>query len=103
MPEFVDRGSVMRTAHILRPNDKELASAMSNIPIADVVPAVCGRCPVCLGQEVLTQDCDNGYSVEVDAYAREMTVWQGDTCLAAISIDYCPNCGAKMDGGADHA
>lgn len=59
-----------------------------------------GRCPICSGQKILTQDCDNGYSVEVDAEFGEMSIWQGDTCLTVISIDYCPNCGAKLDGGA---
>lgn len=57
-----------------------------------------GRCPVCSGQEVLAQDCDNGYSVEIDAESQEMTLWNGDTCLAAISVDYCPVCGSRMDG-----
>lgn len=65
---------------------------------ADVATVRHGRCPVCSGQEVLAQDCDNGYSVEIDAESQEMTLWNGDTCLAAISVDYCPVCGAKMDG-----
>ena len=64
----------------------------------EVAPVRHGRCPVCSGQEVLSQDCDNGYSVEIDAESREMTLWNDDTCLAAISVDYCPVCGAKMDG-----
>lgn len=64
----------------------------------EVAPVWHGRCPVCSGQEVLAQDCDNGYSVEIDAESQEMTLWNGDTCLAAISIDFCPNCGARMDG-----
>ncbi len=66
----------------------------------DIAPVVHGRCPICSGQKILTQDCDNGYSVEVDAEFGEMSIWQGDTCLTVISIDYCPNCGAKLDGGA---
>lgn len=69
-----------------------------NLPAADVAPVVHGRCPVCSGKEVLAQDCDNGYCVEIDAEQAEMTIWQGDTCLAVISIDFCPNCGARMDG-----
>ena len=68
-------------------------------PAADVAPVVHGRCPICSGRKILTQDCYNGYSVEVDAEQGEMSIWQGDTCLTVISIDYCPNCGAKMDGG----
>ena len=26
-----------------------------------------------------------------------MSVWDGDKCVAIFSIEYCPNCGAKMD------
>jgi hypothetical protein len=76
---------------------------VSDAPAADVVPVVHGRCPICSGRKILTQDCDNGYSVEVDAEQGEMSIWQGDTCLTVISIDYCPNCGAKMDGGDEDA
>lgn len=77
----------------------EIIDALENIPSADVAPVVHGRCPICSGRKILTQDCDNGYSVEVDAEQGEMSIWEGDTCLTVISIDYCPNCGAKMDGG----
>lgn len=76
---------------------------IGSIPAADVAPVVHGRCPICSGRKILTQDCDNGYSVEVDAEQGEMSIWQGDTCLTVISIDYCPNCGAKMDGGGEDA
>ena len=75
---------------------------IGNAPAADVAPVVHGRCPFCSGRKILTQDCDNGYSAEVDAEQGEMSIWQGDTCLTVISIDYCPNCGAKMDGGAEN-
>ena len=36
MAEYIERGSAMRTAHILRPEDKELMSAISIIPAVDV-------------------------------------------------------------------
>lgn len=74
---------------------------IDEIPAAAVAPGVHGRCPICSGQKILTQDCYNDYSVEVDAESGEMSVWQGDACLTVISIDYCPNCGAKMDGGVE--
>lgn len=98
MAEYIEREATLRTAHIMRPEDKCLEAAIANIPTADVAPVVHGRCPICSGRKILTQDCDNGYSVEVDAEQGEMSIWQGDTCLAVISIDYCPNCGARMDG-----
>lgn len=76
-----------------------IGSAIYKLPAADVVPAKHTQCPVCSGQEVLLQDCYNGYSIEIDAEQRELTIWQENVCLAVFSIDYCPNCGAKMDGG----
>lgn len=66
-------------------------------PAADVAPVRHGRCDVCSGKAVLTQDCYNGYSIEIDAEQQELSIWQGDKCLAYFHIDYCPNCGAKMD------
>lgn len=67
-------------------------------PAADVAGVVHGRCDVCSGNAVLTQDAYNGYSLEIDAEQQEATVWYGDECLSVFHIDFCPNCGAKMDG-----
>ena len=68
------------------------------LPAENVAPVWHGRCPVCSGNAVLTQDCDNGYSLEIDAEQAEASLWYGDACLAVFHIDFCPNCGAKMDG-----
>ena len=68
------------------------------IPVTDVEDVKHGRCPVCNGEKAILQDCDNEIYVEVDAERQEMSVWIGDECIAVFSIDYCPNCGAQMDG-----
>lgn len=60
-------------------------------------------CPVCTGKEILVSKYFNGYSVEIDNLLRELTVWQGDTYLASVPIEYCPVCGARMNGGIDDA
>lgn len=73
------------------------ADKIKAIPAADVAPVRHGRCDVCNGKAVLTQDADNGYSIEIDAEQQEASLWYGDNCLAVFHIDFCPNCGAKMD------
>ena len=74
------------------------AKMLELIPAADVVEVRHGECLICSGRKDIKQDCDNGYYIEVDREQYEMSVWFGDECLAVFSIDFCPNCGAKMDG-----
>lgn len=74
-----------------------VANAINSVPTADVATVRNCRCPVCSGNAVLTQDCDNGYSLEIDAEQQETSLWYGDERLAVFHIDYCPNCGAKME------
>lgn len=106
MAEYIEKQSAL-DAILREPPDAHYpswyAERIKALPVADVAPVVHGRCPICSGRKILTQDCDNGYSVEVDAEFGEMSIWQGDTCLTVISIDHCPNCGAKMDGGEANA
>ena len=63
-----------------------IASEIAEIPAADVAPMVHGRwengnpiCPVCGENKFKDLDAD---------------IW------CDWKPDYCPNCGAKMDGGA---
>lgn len=78
----------------------QVGDAVMDSPAADVAPIKHGRCPVCSGKYVISQDSDNGYTCEV--WEREMQIWNGDECVAVFPIEYCPNCGAKMDGGDDN-
>lgn len=60
----------------------------------DVAPVRHGRCSVCNGKTPIIQDCDNGYSIDVEG--EEMSVWDGDKCVAIFHINYCPMCGCEM-------
>ena len=87
MAEYIERGSAMRTAHILRPEDKELMSAISIIPAAEVAPVRHGRWTMSSDRPdtIICSCCDNAFDV-----------WKADI----KRHNYCPNCGAKM-GGAE--
>ena len=46
MAEYIEREAALRTAHIMRPEDKCLETELMKIPAADVAPVV--RCKDCL-------------------------------------------------------
>lgn len=85
MAEYIERGSAMRTAHTLRPEDKELMSAISIIPAADVEPVRHGRWTMSSDRPdtIICSCCDNAFDV-----------WKADI----KRHNYCPNCGARMEG-----
>ena len=65
---------------------KDVINLIINLPVADITPVRHGR------------------------WAKHGRKWQCTNCKVLMSIDgtpkenllnYCPNCGAKMDGGAD--
>ena len=85
MAEYIERETALRVTHIMRPEDEDLKSAISNIPTADVAPVVHGRWIDDGRGIIICPECKRGYN------------------LHAKYTHYCPNCGAKMDGGADHA
>ena len=82
MAEYINRDKAKRLLHIEGAYAAE--QLLDEIPIADVVPVVHGKwecnkpCPVCGGDRFEGLDAD---------------IW------ADWEPPYCPNCGAKMDGG----
>lgn len=76
MAEYIERGSAMRTAHILRPEDKELMSAISIIPAVSVPQwiSVKDRLPdvsrTVSGYEEITVIATDGESVRPMIYER---------------------------------
>ena len=84
MAEYIEREAALRVAHIMRPEDKRLKAEMANIPAADVAPVVHGRW-VDAGRGIKAcSNCNHGIKEHM-----------------ACANHYCPNCGAKMDGGAE--
>lgn len=97
MSEYINRGTAFDAVTDLAGKDStrsayeavwKSARALKKIPAADVAPVVHGRwengnpiCPVC-GE-------DKFKDLDADIWCD----WQPD---------FCPNCGAKMDGGADN-
>ena len=60
-------------------------SMVSKAPAADVAPVVHAQWIEDGSGIIICPECKRGYN------------------LIAKYTHYCPNCGAKMDGGADHA
>lgn len=100
MAEYIDRGAIKYEQWAVGAGSSLLMvvrkKTIDAIPAADVVERKRGECPVCRGEKAILQDCNNGVSIEVDSEQLEMSVWQGDECIAVFSIDFCPNCGADM-------
>lgn len=79
MDEYIKREAVKR---LVNTNYGGFLAAIDYIPAADVAPVVHGRWIPCKYATSENEDCSNcGYSTY---YGNE--------------YDYCPNCGAKMDG-----
>lgn len=87
MPEYIEREAVIDLITRRYENPEICTQEINSIPAADVAPVVHGRwnadetCSLC--GEKSTEGLD----------ATKWDYWLPN---------YCPNCGAKMDGGADH-
>ena len=91
MAEYIEREAAIRVVNeqsSFTMTRSGLIDSISKLPAADVAPVRHGQwepgnpiCPVCGGDKFKDLDAD----IWCD--------WQPD---------FCPNCGAKMDGGADN-
>lgn len=89
MAEYIEREAALRTAHIMRPEDKCLETELMKIPAADVAPVVHGR-----------------FAHDGPRFVGGVDWWHCSNCGGLVSgaetrFDYCPNCGARMDGDAE--
>lgn len=100
MAEYLEREAIMKFPIRKDQSDKEHANEhfifgiesvleyVENLPAADVAPVVHGRWRES-GPLLECQSCGESYS-RLGGNAGKL--W-----------NYCPNCGAKMDGGAENA
>lgn len=105
MAEYIEREAAIRVVNgqsSLTMTRSSLIDSISKLPAADVAPVVHGRW---IPSESDFDDDDTLFDVE------EWCDWQCSACREDICYDdpipiellpnYCPNCGAKMDGGDD--
>lgn len=84
MDEYINREAFLKWAREFYPNDKVFASAIINAPTADAAPVVRSRWRYC------------GFLLECQSCGEIYSRHGGD---AGKLWNFCPNCGAKMDGG----
>lgn len=104
MADYIEREAVKRLINI---DHGGYLDAIDCIPAADVAPVVHGRWAA---QCVV--ETDDGWALEdmpYNAYQHSNPICS--VCRKTALLDggedyvtspYCPNCGAKMDGGADN-
>ena len=87
MNDYISRKALLDWVHEFYPEDKVFASAIINAPAADVAPVLHGRW------------IDKGeYAVCTECGGRSGTQYDGVEPIPLMT-QFCPNCGAKMDGG----
>lgn len=84
MAEYIKRDAVIDLITRRYENPEICTAEINMIPAADVAPVVHGRW-VMLGKRATVFKCSACNKVDPYIYG------------------YCPNCGAKMDGGVDRA
>ena len=90
MAEFIKREAVIDLITRRYENPEICTQEINSIPAADVAPVVHGRWEQDADGDWYCSNCDE--VVAICESGRERTYRK----------PYCPNCGAKMDGGADN-
>lgn len=107
MSEYIDRQALLDAITPTK-EDKQISlygavadfiSLVCDVPTADVAPVVHGEWLNIEGDYTFAacSICETAYEVATEEEA-EKGLWDAFMC----SHRYCPNCGAKMDGGMKH-
>lgn len=109
MAEYIEREAALRTAHIMRPEDKCLEAAMANIPAADIdrptksqfkrMAAQMNYAPVVHGRWTSPHWKNSNYCCNCSECGEEAMHREYQWNSKGI-YPICPNCGARMDGDA---
>lgn len=93
MAKYIKLEAALRVTHIMRPEDEDLKSAISNIPAVDAAPVVHGRW-------ISWEEAGN-FVPSPDRHECSVCHDAAQVLVNGFELlsDYCPNCGAKMDGG----
>ena len=83
MAEYIERSAAIKAAKHAWAKGLEPSQYIEALPAADVAPVVHGRWVFGGDGCVICSECNEEESNDNHR-------------------NYCPNCGAKMDGGADH-
>lgn len=89
MSEYIDREAANLALAEQGFDWDKVKQALASVPVADVAPVVHGRWERRRNVWYCT-NCGKGYKITYGAVAANMH-------------NYCPHCGAVMDGGADNA
>lgn len=96
MAEYIDRGTTiakLTALDVIKPNATMVGAKrlLAEIPTADVAPVVHGRWEPCFDENCR---CRWGFG-------KWSNCGQEYYAHAINHYKYCPNCGAKMDGGGE--
>lgn len=108
MTDYISREAAVKAAQdgadewdggFNRNRDSYIECAIDQIPAADVVEVVHGewkqtsQYKLAHGDEVVSE----AYCTACELYSYQLS------SFPYVGYDYCPRCGARMDGGADNA
>lgn len=100
MAEYIDRGTTiakLTALDVIKPNATMVGAKrlLAEIPTADVAPVVHGRWEPCF-EPCFGENCRCRWN-----FGKCSNCGQEYYAQAINHYKYCPNCGAKMDGGGE--